>query len=143
MRCLLIEARSRAFPLERKHWTRLKSLLVVQVAQTERSTSEVSCVIDQDDQGVLKATPKVHADETHPSDYTFANMAVQTDHCATTPEIFLTSSSKLLVAIFGSPTWSCQRGYECAFDAWSAKTPTPRGSHCCDDGTATARANPA
>ena len=34
----------------------------VQIAQTEKGKSEVSCVIDQDDQGFLKATPMIHTD---------------------------------------------------------------------------------
>ena len=46
---------------------------LVQMARTERCNSEVSCVIDQDKQGFLKATPMIHAGDSHPSDFTFAH----------------------------------------------------------------------
>ena len=51
----------------------------MQIAQTERGSSEVSSVIDQDNQGFLKATPTIHAVDSRPSDFTFAHMAAQTD----------------------------------------------------------------
>ena len=53
---------------------------LVQIAATEHGKSEVFCVIDQDDQGQLKATPMIHADDTRPSDISFANqVGIQTD----------------------------------------------------------------
>ena len=52
---------------------------LVQLVQTEREKSEVSCAIDYDDPGFLKATPMVHTDVTRSSDFTLAHMAIQTD----------------------------------------------------------------
>ena len=65
------------------------SRYMVQVAQTERGTSEVSCVIDQDKHEILRANPMVHIDDTRPSGYTFAKLAVQTDKAVPpeTPEV--------------------------------------------------------
>ena len=54
---------------------------LVLIAKTEQGNSEVSCMIDQDKQGFLKATPMIHTDDSRPSDFTFAHMAVQTDTC--------------------------------------------------------------
>ena len=51
---------------------------LVQIAQTEKGSSEVSCVIDQDNQGFLKAPPMIHTDDSRPSGFTFAHVAVQT-----------------------------------------------------------------
>ena len=39
----------------------------------------MSCVIGEDDHGLLKATPMIHTDDSRPSDFTFAHMAMQTD----------------------------------------------------------------
>ena len=52
---------------------------LVQIAQTEKGRSEVSCVIDYDNQGFLRATPVVHTDDSRPSDFTYAHMAIQMD----------------------------------------------------------------
>ena len=47
--------------------------------KAERGTSEVSCVIDQDAMGYLKAIPLGHTADSRPNAFTFANMAAQTD----------------------------------------------------------------
>ena len=41
-----------------------KADVLVQTAQTEKGRSEVSCVVDQDNQGFLKATPMIHTDDS-------------------------------------------------------------------------------
>ena len=73
-------------PLDVKH-PNADSL--VQAVQAERGTSEVSCVIDQDTMGFLKAIPMGHTADSHPSAFAFAEMAVQTDECVSqmTPDI--------------------------------------------------------
>ena len=52
---------------------------LVKIAQIEKGKSEVSCVINEDDHGLSTATPMVHTDDSRPSDFTFAHMAMQTD----------------------------------------------------------------
>ena len=52
---------------------------LVKIAQIEKGKSEASCVIREDDHGLLKATPMIHTDDSRPSDFTFAHMAIQTD----------------------------------------------------------------
>ena len=52
---------------------------LVKIAQIEEGKSEVSCVTAEHDHGLLKAMPMIHTDDSWPSDFTFAHMAVS-DH---------------------------------------------------------------
>ena len=55
-------------------------LSLVKMAQTEGGESEVSCALDDENPAFVKAVPMKHADESRPSDFTFANnVGIQTD----------------------------------------------------------------
>ena len=84
---------------------------LVQVTQTERGTSEVSYVIDQDEVGFLKDTPVGHTDDSRPSAFTFANMTVQTDECTSSMTSEVPDELKqTMEAIYGWPIRNCLQG---------------------------------
>ena len=58
---------------------------LVQVLKVELGTSKVSCIIDQDAMGFLKATPVGHTADSRPNALTFANTAAQTEEL--TPQV--------------------------------------------------------
>ena len=80
---------------------------LVQAEQADRGTSEVSCVIDQDKVGFLKAIPMRHTADSRPSAFTFANMAVQTDEVVSQLTTEIPDELKQTIGcISGLPIWN-------------------------------------